>query len=95
MVKPYGERGPHRYDDQGTSYEQHWTLGDLLNGLSAAGFRLEHVGESAAQNAQFWQTFSYESSSAGELLDWQHNPRTGLPAWLTVTARKLEMGLNP
>lgn len=88
MEKPYGDRGPYVYDEDGACYEHHWTAADLLNPLSSAGFVLKHFGETTAASPRFWQDFSYEPSSADRLLDWRYNARAGLPVWLTVAAQK-------
>jgi SAM-dependent methyltransferase len=89
MAKPYTASGPFENQDHGqTSFEFHWRLCDLLNPLLEAGLSLTQVAESSAQDARFWEGFSYAPGSDAQLLDWQVNPRAGLPAWLTVAAQK-------
>lgn len=87
MRKPYWDTGPFPDDEDGT-YGFNWTLADLLNGLAAAGLVLRHVVESPAPDARFWQGASYESAADDRLTDWRHNPRAGLPVWLTVVAQR-------
>lgn len=85
MVKPYWDTGP--YEDP-NHYEFNWTLADLLNPLADSGLQLRKLVESPPNNARFWQDWSYESGTDDSLMDWQNNPRAGLPAWLTVVAQK-------
>jgi SAM-dependent methyltransferase len=87
MEEPYGDTGPYVADGD-DAHEYHWTLSSLLNAMSAAGLLLRHIGESAPKSPRFWRDFSYEPSSADRLADWRHNPRAGLPAWLTVVAQR-------
>ncbi len=92
MEKPYWESGPFDYlDDSGgaaggrSSHEYHWTLADILNALCDSGLRLEGIAEDPVSDLGFWRT---EDTSPELLADWRHNPLAGLPAWLTLTARK-------
>jgi len=88
MEQPYADGGPYVYEDDGVTYEYHWTFGTMLNAMSDAGLVLQHVGETGPKRSRFWQDFSYQPGSADELLNWRRNPRAGLPAWLTIAARK-------
>jgi SAM-dependent methyltransferase len=89
MDKSYGDRGPYvEGEPGGETYEFHWTLGDLLNGLAGAGFVLRQIGESPAEDARFWESHSYRPGADSGLQDWRQNPRAGLPVWLTVAAQK-------
>lgn len=91
MEKPYGASGPFQNEEAGqASYEFHWRLCDLLNPLAEAGLELRRVAESPARDARFWEGAAYTPGLDGALLDWRRNPRAGLPAWLTVAARKPE-----
>jgi SAM-dependent methyltransferase len=84
MIKPYWDRTPHA-DGAG---ETHWTLADILNALIEAGLDVRRVVESAAANSRFWEGPSYGPGEDESLQDWMHNPRAGLPVWLTVAAVK-------
>jgi ubiquinone/menaquinone biosynthesis C-methylase UbiE len=89
MEKPYTASGPFQNQDHGqTSYEYHWRLSDLLNPLLEAGLLLRRLSESPASDSRFWEGYSYAPGMDADLLDWQVNPRAGLPAWLTVAAQK-------
>ena len=89
MDKPYTDTGPFENEDHGlVSYEFHWRLSDLLNPLLESGLVLRQVAESAAKDARFWEGHSYEPGKDAHLLDWQANPRAGLPVWLSVAAQK-------
>lgn len=89
MEKPYTATGPYADEDSGqASYEFHWRLSDLLNPLMEAGLVLRRMSESPAQDARFWEGYSYTPGADPGLLDWQRNPRAGLPAWITIAAQK-------
>jgi SAM-dependent methyltransferase len=87
LRKPYWDTGPYEEDD---SFEFTWTLADLLNPLADSGLVLKRLLESPARDSRFWQGHSYEPGTDRQLLDWQHNPRAGLPQWLTVVAQRPE-----
>ena len=90
MAKPYSETGPFEQVEAGqVSFEFNWRLSDLLNPLLDSGLVIRRLAETQAK-ARFWQDFSYEPSGDERLLDWHNNPRSGLPAWLTVAAQKPE-----
>jgi SAM-dependent methyltransferase len=89
MAKPYGDTGPYESGADEKAYEFHWTLADILNALAEAGLSICRIIESAATDSRFWQGPSYVSGTDDNLLDWGHNPRAGLPVWLTVAAVKL------
>jgi len=72
-----------------------WTLADLLNPLAQSGFMLYRLRESPAKDSRFWQSHSYVPGTDDRLLDWQENPRAGLPAWLTVAAWKPVAAVAP
>ena len=88
MQKSYWDAGP--YVEEG-SYEFNWTLADLLNPLADAGLVLKKIIESPAKDARFWEGHSYEPGTDSALMDWQNNPRAGLPVWLTVCAQKVTL----
>jgi SAM-dependent methyltransferase len=89
LLKPYRDSGPIA-DPDGT-YEFHWTMGAILNALTDTGFALESVLESAPRHQRFWEDGHYDYQTGNqELADWKQNPLAGLPAWLTVAARRLE-----
>jgi SAM-dependent methyltransferase len=89
MEKPYSHTGPFEYDESGrTVYEFNWTLGDILNPLLGSGLALKKVAESGARDSRFWEGASYQPGTDEDLLDWRHNPRAGLPVWLTLAAQK-------
>jgi SAM-dependent methyltransferase len=89
MEEPYSSTGPFENHDTGQlSYEFHWRISDLLNPLLHAGLNLRQIAESPAKDARFWEGHSYAAAKNKDLLDWQVNPRAGLPAWLSVAAIK-------
>jgi SAM-dependent methyltransferase len=91
MAEPYFETGPFMDETPAQrTYEFHWTMADLINPLLAAGLRLRRIAESPADDSRFWRDHSYRPGTDEALLDWQHNPRAGLPVWLTVAAVKAE-----
>ena len=91
MEKSYFETGPFRTGDaEGECYEFNWTLADLLNPLAESGLVLRRILESPAKDSRHWQDYSYLPGTDASLLDWKENPRTGLPAWLTIAAKKPE-----
>lgn len=96
MEKPYFASGPKEEIDglAGTdahrTYEAHWTMGELLMGITASGLDLAHVLEEPARDAGFWQGSSYVVDDCDtNLLDWRINARAGLPVWLTLVARRM------
>jgi len=91
MEKPYRDTGP--YAEEG-SYEFNWTLADILNPLADAGLVLKRIVESPPKDARFWEGHSYEPGTNSALMDWQNNPRAGLPVWLTVCAQKSNKGIH-
>jgi hypothetical protein len=89
MEKPYTASGPFENRDRPEiSYEYHWRLSDLLNPLLDAGLLLRQVCESPAPDSRFWEGHSYLAGQDAQLLDWQMNPRAGLPVWLSVAGQK-------
>jgi SAM-dependent methyltransferase len=66
----------------------HWTLGDLLMGLINAHLELVHVVEEPSTDLEFWQGEGFRENPNPDLLDWRRNPRAGLPAWLTLVAKR-------
>jgi SAM-dependent methyltransferase len=101
MQKPYFDHGPFpiQYQieagpgamhgqPQLTRYEFHWTMGHIVNAVLASGLRLCSIRESLSEYPQFWKGASLRGPADERLLDWQVNPRAGLPVWLTVVAQK-------
>jgi ubiquinone/menaquinone biosynthesis C-methylase UbiE len=89
MEQPYTATGPFECEGHGhANYQFHWRISDLINPLLDAGLVLRQVAESPAKDARFWEGSSYTPEADQQLLDWKHNPRAGLPAWLTVAAQK-------
>lgn len=89
MVKPYSETGPFEYKGNSQkNYQFHWRISDLINPLLNAGLILRQIAESPARDSRFWEGISYLPGADLRLLDWQVNPRAGLPVWLTVAAQK-------
>jgi SAM-dependent methyltransferase len=89
MEKPYFDAGPFVEEEPGGKvFEFHWTIGDILGGLLRAGLELRALAESPASDSRFWQDHSYLPGTDASLLDWQSNPRAGLPVWLTVAAQR-------
>jgi ubiquinone/menaquinone biosynthesis C-methylase UbiE len=89
MERPYTATGPFECEGSGqTNYQFHWRISDLINPLLDSGLILRKLVESPAKNARFWEGISYTPVTDPGLLDWQNNPRAGLPAWLTVVAQK-------
>lgn len=89
MARPYTMTGPFEEEGHGqSSYEFHWRLSDLINPLLDAGLVLRQLAESPAKEARFWEGSAYTPGLDASLLDWQNNPRAGLPVWLSVAAQK-------
>jgi SAM-dependent methyltransferase len=89
MEEPYFETGPYVSEEAtGPTYEHHWTMSDLLNAAADAGLVLRRVAETPAQDARFWEDHAYLPGDDVRLLDWRHNPRAGLPVWLTLDLQK-------
>lgn len=88
LKKPYWDVGPFAYEDP--SFEFHWTMADFLNGASDAGLVLQTIIESPADDERFWEGDSYEPGSQPHWMNWQQNPRAGLPVWLTLALQKPE-----
>ncbi len=89
MEKPYFETGPFESDGPtGPTYEFHWTLSDIFNALLESGLVLRRIVETPARDSRFWQGSSYLPGIDDSLLDWQKNPRAGLPVWLTLAAER-------
>jgi SAM-dependent methyltransferase len=89
MEKPYNLTGP--FIDAATSspvYEFNWRMSDLLNPLLDAGLQLRKLVESPPKDPRFWLGASYVPGADASLADWKHNPRAGLPVWLTIAAQK-------
>ena len=87
VAKPYWETGPIE-DEEGDTFEFHWTLADILNSLATSGLILRRVLESPADDSRFWQDYSYLPGTDDSLLDWNKNPRAALPVWLTLALQK-------
>ena len=51
-----------------------------------ASLELVHILEEPDTNPGFW--LSGATDEDADLIDWQRNPRAGLPAWLTLVATK-------
>ena len=89
MEKPYTATGPFEFEEGGqTNYQFEWRISDLINPLLDSGLVLRRLAESPARDPQFWEGASYVPGMDERLLDWQNNPRAGLPVWLTVVAQK-------
>jgi ubiquinone/menaquinone biosynthesis C-methylase UbiE len=89
MEKPYAATGPFEeegYEDK--NYQFHWQLSDLVNPILTSKLVLRRLCESEAKDTRFWEGYAYTPGEDETLLDWQNNPRAGLPAWLTVAAQK-------
>ncbi len=87
VAKPYWETGPFKDRKEG-AFRFNWTLADILNPLTTAGFILRRILESPAGDSRFWQGFSYLPGTDDSLLDWNENPRAALPAWLTLALQR-------
>ena len=70
------------------TFKCHWMVGELLMAMLDAGLELLHILEEPEVDQAFWQLDASEGEAGGELVDWRKNPRVGLPAWLTLVARK-------
>jgi len=89
MERPYTATGSFEFEDYGqANYQFHWRLSDLINPLLEAGLVLRRLAESPAREARFWEGAAYTPGMDPGLLDWQKNPRAGLPVWLTVAAMR-------
>jgi hypothetical protein len=69
-----------------STFKCHWTAGELLTALLGAGLELLHVLEEPDTDPGFWLPEATDEDA--DLIDWRKNPRVGLPAWLTLVARK-------
>ena len=87
IAKPYWKTGPFEDEEDG-AFEFNWTLADILNPLATSGFILRRILESPAEDSRFWQDYSYLPGTDDKLLDWNENPRTALPVWLTLALQK-------
>ena len=87
VAKPYWETGPFE-DEEDATFEFHWAIADILNPLANSGFILRRILESPADDSRFWQEYSYLPGTDDRLLDWNENPRSALPVWLALAARK-------
>ena len=54
--------------------------------LLGADLELVHVLEEPDTDPGFWLPGATDEDA--DLVDWRKNPRVGLPAWLTLVARK-------
>jgi SAM-dependent methyltransferase len=71
-----------------SAFKCHWTIGELITAMLGAGFEFLHVLEEPGTDPAFWLPKATDEELEGDLLDWRKNPRVGLPAWLTLVARK-------
>ena len=85
IEKTYWTTGPFKTQTN-DSFEYNWTLADLMNPMAEAGLKLVKVLESPAGDSCFWRAAG--SGGLDGVLDWKTNPRSALPVWLTVAARK-------
>lgn len=69
-----------------SAFKCNWTVSELIMAMLDGGLELVHILEEPDTNASFWQPDATEEDS--HLIDWRKNPRVGLPAWLTLVARK-------
>ncbi len=88
MEKPYADTMLPYLEDENPSYQFHWTMAGIINALVQSGLSPCKIIESSAVNARFWEGFSYGPGKDESLQDWRHNPRAGLPVWLTVAAER-------
>ena len=71
-----------------SAFKCHWTIGELIMAMLDAGLELLHILEEPEADWQFWQPNATDEGLKSDLLDWQKNPRAGLPVWLTLVAKK-------
>ena len=64
------------------------TVSELLMAMLDAGLELLHILEEPEVDPGFWHLDAGEGEATGDLVDWRKNPRVGLPAWLTLVAKK-------
>jgi SAM-dependent methyltransferase len=89
MLKPYAATGPFTHEESGvTIYNYHWTVSNIINSLIESGLNLCRIFEDTAEYPRFWSGYSHGHGGSPDLLNWEKNPRAGLPAWLTVAALK-------
>lgn len=69
-----------------STFKCHWTVGELLVAMLGANLELVHILEEPDTNPGFWLSGATDEDT--NLIDWQKNPRAGLPAWLTLVATK-------
>lgn len=79
---------PHIRQDLIPAYNFHWTISDLLNALIACNLELLHIREEPATDSSFWHTPNTPPAINITSTNWRQNPRAGLPAWITLVARK-------
>jgi hypothetical protein len=53
-----------------------------------AGFELLQILEEPDTDPAFWTKDLVSKELERDLVDWRKNPRVGLPAWLTLVAKK-------
>ena len=70
------------------AYNFHWTVSDLLNAIITSGLELLYIHEERAKEPDFWNTASKQATNDLDPTNWQHNPRAGLPTWITLIASK-------
>ena len=90
VEKDYWTTGPFEIvEKEGSTFEHHWSIGDLVSAIATPGLRITRLIETAAEDSRFWQDHDYyEPGTEPELLDWRRNPRAALPVWLTLAAEK-------
>jgi len=84
----HGELPPEKQSNLLTVFNFHWTISDLLNAMIESGLELKYVGEEPDTDPSFWHDPWGQKVSDTDPTDWKQNPRVGLPAWLTLVARK-------
>ena len=87
LIKPYHDVGPIQDPRNKDARTFHWRTEDIVNALTAAGFRIQRLNELAGgetkESGYFWGD---EVNS--DLNDWRTNPLAGLPAWLEIVSGK-------
>jgi SAM-dependent methyltransferase len=82
------EATPRERQGRVSAFKCHWTIGELIMAMLDSGLELLHILEEPDTNPSFWQPNATDEGLKSDLLDWRKNPRVGLPAWLTLVAKK-------
>ncbi|GIP37859.1 hypothetical protein J31TS4_11390 [Paenibacillus sp. J31TS4] len=91
VVKPYDSVGPFGELEQYT-----WRIQDILNAIASSNLTMKRVEEMYAEYNTYWFEVSGEREKMAKeemerLYQWEHNPLSALPQWLSLYARKFPL----